>query len=111
MQDIKFAEIIDAKAKEVYENAKIKGWWDDPNRNTGELIALMHSELSEALEAERTDAKDAHLPVFSGVAVELADCLIRIFDFCAARNIPLGAAIEAKIEYNKMRPYKHGKKF
>jgi NTP pyrophosphatase (non-canonical NTP hydrolase) len=111
MQDITFTKVINDKCQEVYANAKEKGWWDDPNRNTGELIALMHSELSEALEAERTNAADTHLASFSGVTVELADCLIRIFDMAGAKKLPLGEAIEAKIEYNKSRPYKHGKKF
>jgi NTP pyrophosphatase (non-canonical NTP hydrolase) len=84
--------------------AKEKGWWDT-ERNDGELIALMHSELSEALEAMRNHgAKEA-------IAEELADCCIRIFDYCGARDIDLGKTLLNKIEYNKTRPYRHGKKF
>jgi len=84
--------------------AKEKGWWDEP-RSEGELIALMHSELSEALEAMRNHGtKDA-------VAEELADCCIRIFDYCGAKEIDLEIALAKKIEYNKTRPYRHGKKF
>ena len=87
-----------------YDTAKEKGWWDF-ERSDGELIALMHSELSEALEAMRNDlGKEA-------VAEELADCCIRIFDYCGARNIDLQAALEKKAEKNKSRPYRHGKKF
>jgi NTP pyrophosphatase (non-canonical NTP hydrolase) len=82
-----------------------KGWWD-VERNDAELIALMHSELSEALEAMRNhDFKK------DDVAEELADCCIRIFDYCGARNIDLEKAIFKKIEYNETRPYRHGKKF
>ena len=83
--------------------AKEKGWWDDA-RNDGELIALMHSELSEALEAMRNHAKE------EDVAEELADCCIRIFDYCGARGIDLQKAITRKIQKNRKRPYKHGNK-
>lgn len=90
--------------KECHRIASEKGWWDK-ERNEGELIALMHSELSEALEAMRNHgAKDA-------IAEEMADCCIRIFDYCGAKDIDLEKALLNKIEYNKTRPYRHGKKF
>jgi len=88
---------------ESHKIAKEKGWWDW-KRNDGELIALMHSELSEALEAMRNHAKKAD------VAEELADCCIRIFDFCGARGIDLQKAIKEKISKNRSRPYRHGNK-
>ncbi len=87
-----------------YKIAKDKGWWDRP-RNDAELVALMHSELSEALEELRKENVD-----WENVGEELADCLIRIFDFCGARNIDLEKALLKKIEKNKDRPYRHGNK-
>ena len=93
------------------DTAKSKGWWD-AERNNGELIALMHSELSEALEAMRNpDKLDDHLPHLDPVGVELADCCIRIFDYCGQRGIDLERCIAEKMAYNATRPHKHGKTF
>lgn len=103
---------IRAKQLEVYQMAVMKGWWDKP-REDGTLIALMHSELSEALEAARHGNKSSeHIPKFSGVEEEMADVVIRIMDFCQARGYRLGEAIEAKVEFNSGRSKMHGgKKF
>ena len=85
------------------------GWWSDittgerKERNNGELIALMHSELSEALEADRKNLMDDKLPHRKGIEVELADALIRIFDFAGGRNLDLAGALIEKMEYNAKR--------
>ena len=101
---------INALCQNAHATAKSKGW---KKGNDGEAIALMHSELSEALEALRhPDKKDEHLPEFDPVGLELADVLIRAFHYCGLRNIDLAGCLIAKMAYNKLRPHKHGgKKF
>lgn len=86
-----------------------QGFWQSDN--TGEKIALMHSELSEALEADRKNLESEHIPEFSGVEEELADVLIRIFDFAHQHELRLGAALAAKMQFNLTRPFKHGKNY
>lgn len=71
----------------------------------------MHSELSEALEGLRhNNPADEHLPDFTSVEVELADCIIRIMDFAALKGYRVGEAVIAKHLYNCTRPRMHGGK-
>lgn len=81
-------------------------------RNPGELIALIHSELSEGLEAIRKDIDTSdHIPEFSGIEEELADVVIRVLDFADEYGLRIEEAIITKHNYNTTRPHKHGKKF
>jgi NTP pyrophosphatase (non-canonical NTP hydrolase) len=108
-----FVAAFNAVADDVYNTALEKGWYDGGNRNLGEAVALMHSELSEALEALRAGeaTPSDKLPDFLGVEEELADCIVRIMDISRAQKWRVAEALVAKIAYNKGRPPKHGKKF
>lgn len=99
-------------AGKIYKWACEKGHWEaGKDRNDGEMITFMHSELSEAWEALRDgNPPDKHCPEFNGAEIEFADCIIRIMDTAYARKRRLAEAILAKIEFNKNRPYKHGRK-
>ena len=72
-------------------------------RNVGELLCLIHSEISEALEGHRKDLMDDHLTHRKMFEVELADAIIRIFDTAEGMGLDLGGAFEEKMTYNANR--------
>jgi hypothetical protein len=72
------------KAKEIYEQNKAVGWWDDPDRCKYQTLQLVSTEISEATEGERKSLMDDHLPHRKMGEVELADALIRILDMGGA---------------------------
>ncbi len=114
MKNFVYVQFVDSWlmiAQKVHKCAEEKGFWDK-ECNDGEIIALIHSELSEALEGlRRGNPPDDKIPEFSSVEAELADAVIRILGFAYARGHDVGNAIVAKMEYNKTRPYKYGKEF
>ena len=99
----------------VHNCACAHGWWDK-ERKFPEIIALLHSEVTEAFELYRKGhptygiGYNVRSNKPEGIAIELADVVIRVMDYCARRGIDLEAAIEAKHTYNLTRPYRHGGK-
>lgn len=126
--------MINKLAKKVHENARNKGFFDS-EKNIGEMLCLIHSEVSEALEADRKDSyanwdnfnaelkaqekgghKDAWKTAFDlhikdTFEDELADIMIRVMDLAAFKGIDLESHIEAKMNRNALRERKHGKKY
>ena len=108
--------MLNELAQKAHDMAVEKGWYDS-DRSFPELIALCHSELSEALEAYRKPVVTGigsfwHTPDGKpeGVPIELADLLIRVFDLCGFYGIDIDRALRLKMEYNTGRPYRHGGK-
>ena len=125
--------MINRLAKEIHKNNVDKGFYDKEEKNIGEMIALIHSEASEALEADRKgnyaemdetlwndmnhDPAENYFPhAFQEYCKdtfedELADIMIRVMDLAHYKGIDLERHIQAKMRFNALREHKHGKKY
>lgn len=103
--------------KKIHQQNVDAGWWTDlatgedlrskvdepPKRNIPEMLCLVHSEISEAMEGHRKNLMDDKLPHRKMLEVELADAIIRIFDMCGGLGLDIEGAINEKMEFNAKR--------
>lgn len=122
--------MIKELAKEIHENAKSKGFYD-AEKNIGEMLALIHSEVSEALECDRKgrysdneqvtrinaiESNTLFLIEFKNLikdtfGAELADIIIRTLDLAEYKGIDIEQFLIAVVRNNSFREHKHGKKY
>jgi len=105
--------------REVHATSMAHGFWDGPEQsNIPTKLALIHEEISEALQAYRESnmhfyfegGPGAGLGKPEGFGIELADAIIRICDLAEALGINLEEMVTIKATYNQTRPYMHGRR-
>lgn len=109
----RFRHTFETMCNLIHEDNVQKGFWEyGKDRSKGELVALMHTELSEMFEGIREgNPPDKHCSNFTSEEIELADLFIRAMDYASAFRLRMGEAILAKLAFNRTRPHKHNKMF
>ena len=120
MMDMDEQYAIETLQRKIHQGNIDAGWWTDLGTKqdlaeecrkgtrfgkalVAEKLVLIHSEISEAMEAARKSLMDDKLPHRKGIEVELADAVIRILDLCGAVKLDLAGAIQEKLGYNATR--------
>lgn len=125
-------DLMEQLQKKAHKNSRDKGFWTGPdNENVPTKLCLMHSEISEWLEAFRkgnppcektypreADGELAEIQIMEGgewrtitsEEEEAADLFIRLLDLCEYSKIDLARVTLSKMGYNSQRPHKHGGK-
>lgn len=104
----------DELQEDIHQNAVEHGWWEE-ERSLPEILALIHSEVSEVLEEYRNGHKPTETYYSEGgkpegIPSELADIIIRVLDYAGYAHIDMWSAMRDKMTYNRTRPYRHGGK-
>ena len=120
MMDLDEQYSIETLQRKIHQGNVEAGWWTDLDTMqslaeecrirtrfgkalVAEKLVLIHSEVSEAMEAARKNLMDDKLTHRKGIEVELADAVIRILDLCGALELDLAGAIQEKLSYNTKR--------
>lgn len=108
---------IDVVMEQIFDINVRNGWYSKGEALFCEKMLLIISEISEAVEEFRSGRRldeiyytDTEPKKPEGIPIEIADAVIRIFDWCQANDVDLVHALNVKINYNKTRPFRHGNK-